>query len=132
MTVLILILGGGLFYYKNNQGAMTPTPTSAATSPTKATLRTSQVMEFNMTAKRFAFDPSVINVKPGDKVKITIKSLDVTHGFSLPEFGINENLVPGKEVVVEFTADKKGEFTFFCSVICGEGHTEMTGKLIVE
>lgn len=132
IAVLVLLLGGGLFYYKNNQGAVTPAPTSAVTSPTKATLGSSQVMELKMTAKRFAFDPPVINVKLGDKVRLTIKSLDVTHGFSLPEFGVNKNLEPGKEVIVEFTADKKGEFTFFCSVVCGEGHKDMNGKLIVE
>jgi cytochrome c oxidase subunit 2 len=132
LVVLILVLGGGLFYFKNNQGAITPTPTLSVISPTKTILGSSQVVEFKMTAKQFAFDPAVINVKLGDQVKITIKSLDVTHGFALPEFGVNETLVPGKETVVEFTADKKGEFPFFCSVVCGSGHSEMTGKLIVE
>jgi cytochrome c oxidase subunit 2 len=132
IVVLVLVIGGGLFYFKNNQGTVTPTPTSTIMSPTKATLGSSQVMEFKMTAKQFAFDPAVINVKLGDKVRITIKSLDVIHGFALPEFGINQTLEPGKETIVEFTADKKGEFPFHCSVICGQGHTEMVGKLIVE
>ena len=90
-----------------------------------------QVKEFTMTAKQWEFVPSVITVNKGDKVKLIIKSIDVTHGFALPDFGVSKNLEPGKEVTVEFTADKTGEFTFFCNVICGAGHREMKGTLKV-
>ncbi len=93
---------------------------------------TTPVKEFSMIAKKWQFDPSTINVKQGDKVRLKIKSIDVAHGFSLLDFNINENLEPEKEVVVEFIADKKGEFTFFCSVLCGQGHSGMKGKLVVE
>ena len=92
----------------------------------------SPVKEFSMIAKKWQFDPSTINVKQGDKVRLKIKSIDVTHGFSLLDFSVNENLEPEKEVIVEFIADKKGEFSFFCSVFCGAGHSGMKGKLIVE
>ena len=60
------------------------------------------------------------------------KSVDVAHGFSLLDFNVNENLEPGKEITVEFIADKKGTFTFYCSVPCGANHKEMKGKLIVK
>ena len=62
---------------------------------------------------------------------LNIKSIDVTHGFSLPDFSINSRLNPGQTTTVEFTADKTGTFTFFCSVQCGEGHSNMKGTLIV-
>ncbi|VVA43995.1 Cytochrome c oxidase subunit II [Candidatus Roizmanbacteria bacterium] len=91
-----------------------------------------KVKDFSMIAKQWQFDPSIINVKQGDKIRLKIKSIDVTHGFSLLDFNVNENLEPGKEIIVEFIADKKGEFTFFCSVICGTGHSGMKGKLVVE
>ena len=68
----------------------------------------------------------------GDLVKLNITSVDVTHGFALPDFGVNSNLEPGKTVPVEFTADKTGEFSFFCNVYCGEGHKDMKGTLIVK
>jgi len=93
---------------------------------------TTPVKDFSMIAKKWQFDPSTINVKQGDKVRLKIKSIDVAHGFSLLDFNINENLEPGKEIIVEFIADKKGEFTFFCSVLCGQGHSRMKGKLVVE
>jgi len=93
---------------------------------------TGQTKEFTMTARQWSFDPSQINVDLGDEVVIHIKSVDVTHGFGLPDFGINENLEPGKEVIVKFLADKKGEFSFICSVYCGTGHSGMRGTLIVK
>ena len=91
-----------------------------------------QVKEFSLTAKQWEFSPSTITVKKGDHVKLTIKSMDVTHGFNLPDFNVNANLEPNKETVVEFTADKSGTFTFFCSVFCGSGHSSMKGTLVVE
>src|SRR3989344_5219597 len=92
----------------------------------------SQVKEISMTAKKFEFNPSTITVKKADQVKLTIKSLDVTHGFSIPDLNVNANLDAGKETVVEFTPDKTGTFTFVCSVFCGSGHSGMKGTLIVE
>jgi len=124
-TFFLLLVGGIFFLYQKRpiikQGPITTSTT--ATNPVK---------EFNMTAKQWAFDPEVITVKKGDNVRLKIKSIDVSHGFSLPEFGFDQELEPGKEVTVEFIASKKGEFTFFCSVLCGQGHRDMKGKLVVE
>ncbi len=88
--------------------------------------------EFSMTAKNWEFEPSQINVDKGDMVKLKIKSIDVKHGFSIPEFNINADLNPGEETIVEFKADKLGTFTFSCSVYCGSGHKDMKGTLIVK
>ena len=92
----------------------------------------SDTVEMNVIANNFQFEPSAIKVKQGQKVILHIKSIDVTHGFALPDYKIKENLEPGKTVTVEFVADKKGTFTFFCSVYCGSGHRSMRGQLIVE
>lgn len=95
------------------------------------TTQGSGVKEFKMTAKQFSFEPSVIEVSKGDKVRLIVTSKDVPHGISIPEYGINERLDPGKPVTIEFIADKEGTFTAFCSVFCGSGHSNMKGKLIV-
>lgn len=93
---------------------------------------TQAVKSFNMTAKQWSFEPSTITVNKGDKVKLTIQNIDVTHGFGLTEFGINRELTPGKTEMIEFTADKAGTFSFFCSKMCGSGHKSMKGTLIVK
>lgn len=83
-------------------------------------------------SQQFKFLPEVIKVKLNDKVKIIATSTDVTHGFNLPEFNLDVKIEPGKRSVIEITADKKGEFEFYCSVYCGTGHEEMKGRLIIE
>ncbi|MBI4143343.1 cupredoxin domain-containing protein [Candidatus Woesearchaeota archaeon] len=98
---------------------------------TDTTDTTGSVKEFRMTAKQFEFEPGTIEVNKGDKVKLIVTSADVPHGISIPEYGINERLDVGKPVTIEFTADKEGTFTAFCSVFCGSGHGNMKGKIIV-
>lgn len=84
------------------------------------------VKEFNIEAFRFGYSLDVIRVKQGDKVKIVVDNIEGIHGIRLSEFD-----VAGMESV-EFVADKKGEFIWYCNNYCGEGHTSMQGKLIVE
>ena len=95
-------------------------------------LFTGEIKTFNIIAKRFSFEPNEIIVQKGDKVRLTITSLDTTHGFAISEYGININIIGGETITEEFIADKKGQFDFACSVFCGSGHNEMEGRLIVE
>lgn len=92
---------------------------------------TGETREFTIIAKQWDFTPGEIKVSKGDKVRLTLKTVDVTHGFALPEFGIFERMDPGNVVTVEFVADKEGEFSFFCNVPCGQGHSAMGGKIVV-
>ncbi|HEY9231129.1 MAG TPA: cupredoxin domain-containing protein [Blastocatellia bacterium] len=82
-------------------------------------------------AKKFEFVPGEITVKKGEMVTIEIKSEDVKHGFSLPDFNIRTEIKPGQASVVHFTPDKSGQFTFACNVFCGSGHEDMSGTLTV-
>ncbi|MDO8626605.1 MAG: cupredoxin domain-containing protein [Candidatus Magasanikbacteria bacterium] len=105
----------------------TPTESTTQTKPSAPAVKT-----FSVTAKTWEFTPSVITVNQGDQVRLEIKSLDVTHSFSLPDFNIKITLEPGVPQTVEFTADKTGEFVFACRVYCGDGHADMKGRLIVK
>lgn len=89
------------------------------------------VKEFTMTAKQWKFEPNEIIVNKGDKVRLSVTSIDVTHGMAIPDYKINEYLSPGQTINIEFVADRKGTFPFACSVSCGVGHGGMSGKLIV-
>ncbi len=95
------------------------------------TVPTGEIKEFSIIAKQWKFDPATITVNQGDKVRLSITSIDVAHGIAIPDYRINEYLTPGQTVNIEFTADRKGTFIFSCSVSCGVGHTGMRGKLIV-
>lgn len=95
-------------------------------------VQTGEIKEFDMTAKQWDFIPGTITVNEGDTVLLHVTSIDVAHGFALTEFGVSERLEPGQTVDIEFVADKKGTFTFFCNVVCGSGHSTMNGQLIVK
>ena len=43
-----------------------------------------------------------------------------------------EDIRQAAELILEFTADKKGEFTIRCTKFCGWKHFKMKGKLIVK
>lgn len=90
------------------------------------------IVSVSVQASQFTFSPSTITVNKGDTVRMTVTSADVNHGLSIPAFGVSKSIDAGATVTVEFVADKTGEFPFFCSVFCGEGHGQMRGTLIVK
>ena len=90
------------------------------------------VRAFTISAQRFEFSPSVITVKRGNHVRLTITALDADHGFKLDGFHIERKMQKGEAVTVEFTADQAGNFPFQCSHFCGMGHKRMKGRLTVE
>ena len=90
------------------------------------------VHEIKMTASSYEFDPAVITVKKGEKVRLIITATDRKHGIKIEGYDIDQVLNSGDPTTIEFTADKVGTFEFKCSVYCGMGHRKMKGKLVVE
>ncbi len=85
------------------------------------------------TVERGGWSPARIVVKQGQKVRLRVLSEDVTHGFQLRHFGVNAGAIKtGTARIVEFTADKVGEFPFYCSVHCSPLHMALMGTLVVE
>lgn len=90
------------------------------------------VREITLTAERFHFTPSTIEVRQGERIRLVIRSRDVLHGFRLELFGIDVEIPrSGEPVVVEVVAERPGRFPFACSLYCGRGHDGMTGVLTV-
>lgn len=83
-------------------------------------------------AKRFAFEPTVVEVTEGETIRLMVRSADGVHGIGIKKFKVAEE-VPrgGQPVMVEFTATAVGEFEILCSEYCGKGHEQMKGKLVV-
>lgn len=89
-------------------------------------IKDAEIKEFTVKAFRFGYTLDTITVNKGDKVKIIINNTDTLHGMRIPDLGIR-----GDETL-EFTADKTGEFDWYCANMCGEKHMQMKGKLIVK
>src|SRR6185369_3931786 len=72
--------------------------------------------EFTVTGQNYTFTPNMINVKKGDKVRITFKNLNGHHNLMIDEFNVATKTIDGgTQDVVEFTADKTGSFQYYCS-----------------
>lgn len=78
-----------------------------------------------------SFDQTEVIVNQGERIKLMIYAEDVLHGFGLSGYNINVELHPGKWTEVEFTAERPGEFPFFCTIYCSPLHGLMRGKLKV-
>lgn len=89
-----------------------------------------RVVEVKASRYKFVPDPIVVNL--GEKVRLVVTSIDVTHGLAISKFKINLSIAPGKAQSAEFIADKKGTFQIYCSVYCGPGHGHMHGSLVVK
>ena len=87
----------------------------------------------DVVAMLFRFEPSVIEVVEGERIRLAVTSADGPHGFEIRDFNVSREIPRGGEaVIIEFTADEPGQFPVVCSAYCGEGHDDMLGALIVQ
>lgn len=133
IIVGIIIVGAvaGFILLRNNND----TVVTKGGSKTDVAMNAGDVKEFSMTSfyddKGKWFSLKEISVKKGERVRIKVTNTKGSHDFTLDEYGIKETTPLNKEVVIEFIADKAGEFTYYCSV---PGHRQggQFGKLIVK
>jgi cytochrome c oxidase subunit 2 len=69
--------------------------------------------------------PPTLYLPQGEKVRFTITSNDVVHGFWIPAFMIQMQNLPGVTNNLEFTANKLGTYPGRCNILCGRNHTQM-------
>ncbi|WP_308638182.1 cupredoxin domain-containing protein [Paenibacillus silvisoli] len=112
----------------NNEASANTTNTTNSTNATETTAAAGSTVEITLNAKDFEYDQQEIHVKKGDHVKITLASDDGGHGFAIPDYNVD---IQGNGSG-EFDAANAGTFEFHCSVMCGSGHRDMKGTLIVD
>lgn len=124
MFAAILLLGAGC-------AAREPKP---SISEEKNNIITADgVLEITVKASEFAFDPYIIGLKKGERVRLILKNTGkYPHDWIIEGLDIRTKTIAGGESdTIEFTADKIGEFPIYCGV---GNHREkgMEGKIFVE
>lgn len=82
----------------------------------------------DITATNFEFDQDVYTVQSGEEVKIKLSNKEGMHGIAID--GTDVNIIGDRETT--FIPEKPGEYTIYCNVPCGAGHSDMKSTLVVE
>jgi len=87
--------------------------------------------EFTIVVKDFQYSPTRVEVTQDDLVKLTVRSEDIAHSFTIDEYRISKRIPAGGATTFEFQADRPGTFAFYCALTGDPGHKMMRGQLVV-
>jgi cytochrome c oxidase subunit 2 len=73
-----------------------------------------------------------LHLPMGKPYKALLRSIDVLHNFTVPQFRVKMDLVPGLVTYVWFTPTRAGRYDVLCEELCGVAHFTMRGKVVVE
>jgi heme/copper-type cytochrome/quinol oxidase subunit 2 len=119
-AILLLALGAVAFWPQSETASAAPPPLQDGTQ-----------REFTVTAHKYSFKPPQLDVRQDDLVKITLRTEDIAHSFTIDGYRIAKRVSPGQTVVFEFRADQPGRFPFYCNLTIDDGCKAMRGELIV-
>jgi cytochrome c oxidase subunit 2 len=74
---------------------------------------------------------NTLHVPTGQPIQLTMISQDVFHSFSIPDFRIKREVIPGRYSTVWFEATTPGTYHIFCTQYCGTKHSGMIGEVTV-
>jgi cytochrome c oxidase subunit 2 len=77
-------------------------------------------------------DDSELHLPLGKPVQALLRSIDVLHDFYVPQFRAKMDMVPGMVTFFWLTPIRTGTFDILCFELCGIGHHEMRGTVVVE
>jgi cytochrome c oxidase subunit 2 len=124
---LMLIGAGGLLLAGPTVARLLAASTPAAPGQDQPPNR----REFTIVAKDYQYSPTRIEVAQDDLVKLTVRSEDIAHSFTIDEYRIAKRVPAGGSTTFEFQADRPGTFAFYCALTSAPGHRMMHGELVV-
>lgn len=72
---------------------------------------------------------NALHVPIGRPVQLTMISQDVFHSFSIPDYRVKREVIPGRYSTVWFEATEPGVYHLFCTQYCGTLHAGMIGQI---
>lgn len=130
IVLLLVVLGAGGYWVLSNQQAQPAMTESVKTDEIISETTPSETMESDgMMAKNnvteiavegseFKYEPSEMNAKAGEPVKIVFRNVGkMPHDFVIDELNVKTAVLePGEEETVVFTPEEAGIYEYYCSV----------------
>jgi heme/copper-type cytochrome/quinol oxidase subunit 2 len=107
----------------------------AGLDPLRRVPPTGKVTRIQMELSEWYFDPNDLEVNAGDRIEIQLSSAKGTkeaHFFIMPEFELNEEVLPGETKAISFVADRQGTFRFGSCEWDGDALQVMKGRIAVK
>ena len=77
-------------------------------------------------------DGAEVHLPIGRPIKAVLRSKDVLHDFFVPQIRAKMDLVPGTVTYFWFTPTRTGKFEILCAELCGIGHYQMRGLMVID
>jgi len=77
-------------------------------------------------------DDAIVHIPLGEPVLFWLRSKDVLHNFTVAQFRVKMDLVPGMETYMWLEPTVVGEYEVLCEELCGVAHHAMRGRVIVD
>ena len=74
----------------------------------------------------------IVHLPVDQPAHVLLRSTDVLHNFTVPQFRVKMDLVPGMITYQWFEPQQTGEYEVLCEELCGVGHFAMRSKVIVD
>lgn len=73
-----------------------------------------------------------LHVPVDQPVKLNMNAGDVIHAFWIPQLRLKQDVVPGRDSELVFTANRIGDYPIVCAELCGPYHGGMKSVIHVE
>ncbi|MFN9622725.1 MAG: cytochrome c oxidase subunit II [Cyanobacteriota bacterium] len=97
-------------------------------------------LAIDLTALQFAFifhypganiTSGELHIPANRSVELRMKANDVIHAFWVPQFRLKQDVIPGQQTILTFTATRPGTYPIVCAELCGPYHGGMRSSVVV-
>lgn len=87
--------------------------------------------EFEYPNGQTSFDRMRVPAGENQVIRLHVTSDDVWHNFGVTELRLKADSIPGQTDTTWFIADEPGTYHIECFELCGVGHSQMDGEIVV-
>ena len=77
-------------------------------------------------------EDAIVHIPLGEPVRFWLRSKDVLHNFTVAQFRVKMDMVPGSMTYMWLEPTKVGEYEVLCEELCGIAHHAMRGRVVVD